>query len=201
MPCTGTLARHLAAALFIALLRLLAPPGADGQSLDVLSLDGRHIDPFRVAPASRATVFVFTRTDCPNSNRLAPTIEQLRREFEPRGVRFWLVFVDPAEPAPAIRAHLTEYGQHATAVRDPRHTLVEFSGATITPEAAVYVIGDGAPRLAYRGRIDDRYVDFGRARPQPLKRDLREALEALLSGRAVVPQTTPAVGCIIADVR
>ena len=98
-------------------------------------------------------------------------------------------------------AHLTEYGEQATAVRDPRHTLVEFSGATITPEAAVYVSGDGAARLAYRGRIDDRYVDFGRARPQPLKRDLREALEALLAGRSVVPQTTPAVGCIIADLK
>jgi hypothetical protein len=201
MISTGTVARQSAVALFIALLRLLAPPGADGQSLDVLSLDGRHIDPFRVTPASRATVFVFTRTDCPISNRFAPTIEQLRREFEPRGVRFWLVFVDPAEPAAAIRAHLTEYGQQASAVRDPRHTLVEFSGATITPEAAVYVSGDGAARLAYRGRIDDRYVDFGRARPQPLKRDLREALEALLAGRAVVPQTTQAIGCIIADLR
>lgn len=201
MLCTRTVARHSAAALVIVLVRLLAPAGADGQSLDVVTLDGGHIDPFRVAPASRATVFVFTRTDCPISNRFAPTIEQLRRDFEPQGVRFWLVFVDPDEPAAAIRAHLTEYGQQATALRDPRHTLVEFSGATITPEAAVYVSSDGPARLAYRGRIDDRYVDFGRARPQPLKRDLREALEAVLAGRAVVPQTTPAIGCIIADLR
>lgn len=190
-----------AAALFVAFLRLLAPTGIDGQSLDVLSLDGRHIDPFHVAPSTRATVFVFTRTDCPISNRFAPTIEQLRREFERRGVRFWLVFVDPAEPADAIRAHLSEYGQQTLGLRDPRHTLVDFSGATITPEAAVYVSGDGPPRLAYRGRIDDRYVDFGRARSQPLRHDLREALEAVLAGRAVVPQTTAAVGCIIADLR
>jgi hypothetical protein len=201
MLCTGITPRLPATALLIAFLRLLAPTGADGQSLDVLSLDGRHVDPFHVAPSKRATVFVFTRTDCPISNRFAPTIEQLRREFEPRGVRFWLVFVDPAQPAAAIRAHLTEYGQHAIALRDPRHTLVEFSGATITPEAAVYVSGDGPPRLVYRGRIDNRYVDFGRARSHPVKRDLREALEALLAGRAVVPQTTPAIGCIIADLK
>lgn len=195
------MARLSAAALFIGFLQLLAVAGADGQSLDLLSLDGRRVDPFHVA-AARATVFVFTRIDCPISNRFAPTIEQLRRVFEPRGVRFWLVYVDPAESPAAIRAHLTEYGQQATALRDPRHTLVEFSGVTITPEAAVYVSGgDKGPRLLYRGRIDDRYVEFGRARPRPSKHDLRESLEALLAGRAVVPQTTPAIGCIIADLR
>ena len=191
-----------ATAVFLVFLQLLALAGAHRQSLDVSSLDGRPVDPFRVAPSTRATVFVFTRIDCPISNRFAPTIERLRREFEPRGVRFWLVYVDPAESPAAIRAHLTEYDQHATALRDPRHTLVEFSGVTITPEAAVYTSGgDSGPRLVYRGRIDDRYVEFGRARPQPSTHDLRDALDAVLAGRAVVPQTTPAVGCIIADLR
>jgi hypothetical protein len=187
--------------LFIALMLLHAPAQATGQLLDVLTLDGQPIDPFNLAPSVRATVFVFTRTDCPIANRFAPTLEQLRREFEPRGVRFWLVFIDPAEPAPAIRAHLTEYDQHAAALRDPRHTLVALSGATITPEAAVYLSAEGPPRLVYRGRIDDRFVDFGLARPQPTKHDLQEALETLLAGRAVMPQTTPAVGCVIADLR
>jgi len=190
-----------AAAVFIVFLQLLTLAGADGQSLDLLTLDGRRVDPFHVASA-RATVFVFTRIDCPISNRFAPTIERLRREFEPRGIRFWLVYVDPAEAPAAIRAHLTEYDQHATALRDPRHTLVEFSGVTITPEAAVYTSGgDRRPRLVYRGRIDDRYVEFGRARPRPSTHDLRDALEASLAGRAVMPQATSAVGCIIADLR
>jgi hypothetical protein len=198
---TGTAARRAVAALVIALMPLHAQAQAGGQSLDVLTLDGQPIDPFHAAPSVRATVFVFTRTDCPIANRFAPTLEQLRREFEPRGVRFSLVYVDPAEPAGAIRAHMSEYGLHAAALRDPRHTLVALSGATITPEAAVYVTGEGPPRLIYRGRIDDRFVDFGLARPQPSKHDLREVLEALLAGRTMMPHTTPAVGCVIADLR
>jgi hypothetical protein len=72
---------------------------------------------------------------------------------------------------------------------------------TITPEAAVYISGAGTPRLVYRGRIDDRFVDFGLARPQPSKHDLQEVLDALVAGRAVTPHTTPAVGCVIADLR
>jgi hypothetical protein len=189
------------AVLFIALMPLQAWAHAAGQSLDLRTLDGQPVDPFDSAPSVRATVFVFTRTDCPIANRFAPTLEQLRRTFEPRGVRFWLVYIDPAESAGAIRAHLSEYGQHARALRDPRHTLVAWSGATITPEAAVYVRSQGPPRLVYRGRIDDRFVDFGLARPQPSTHDLRDALEALLAGRTVTPSTTPAVGCVIADLR
>jgi hypothetical protein len=198
---TGTAATRAAAALLIAVMPLRAPAQAARQRLDVLTLDGQSIDPFHSASSVRATVFVFTRTDCPVANRLAPTLEQLRRAFEPRGVRFWLVFIDPAEPARAIRAHLTDYDLHVGALRDPRHTLVALSGATVTPEAAVYVTGKGTPRLVYRGRIDDRFVEAGLARPQPSRHDLRQALDRLLAGREVIPHTTPAIGCVIADLR
>jgi hypothetical protein len=185
--------------LLVALMGLTVHPAA--QSLDVVTLEGQPVDPFQAEPSVRATVFVFIRTDCPIANRFAPTLEQLRRTFEPRGVRFWLVYVDPNEPAAAIRAHLAEYALHARALRDPRHSLVAFTGATVTPEAAVYVIREKGPRLVYRGRIDDRYVDFGRVRPRPSTHDLQQALEAALAGRTVTPATTPAVGCVIADLR
>jgi hypothetical protein len=193
--------RYAAIVLCLWLMPLHAAAQSVGKSLDVQTLDGKSIDPFNSGHSARATVFIFVRTDCPIANRFAPTVERLRREFAPRGVDFWLVFIDPAETAGMIRAHLTEYDLHAAALRDPRHTLVALAGATITPEAAVYVSGKGTPRLAYRGRIDDRFVDFGLARPQPSKHDLQQALEAVLAGRTVMPQTTPAVGCIIADLR
>ena len=69
----------------------------------------------------------------------------------------------------------------------------------MTPEAAVFVPAATGPRLAYRGRIDDRYVDFGRMRAQPTVHDLEDALAAILSGQAVPHETTPAVGCFIAN--
>jgi hypothetical protein len=193
--------RYVAIVLCLSLMPLFAAAQPAGQLLDVQTLEGKSIDPFNAGHSARATVLIFVRTDCPIANRFAPTIERLRREFAARGVNFWLVFVDPAETAGMIRAHLIEYDLHATALRDPRHTLVALSGATITPEAAVYVSGEGTPRLVYRGRIDDRFVDFGLARPQPSKHDLQQALDAVLAGRAVMPQTTPAVGCVIADLR
>jgi hypothetical protein len=82
-------------------------------------------------------------------------------------------------------------------VRDPDHALVKYAGAKVTPEAAVYAGG----RIVYRGRIDDRYVDFGVERPQATRRDLAEAIASVVAGRAVVQPKTQAVGCFIADFR
>ena len=46
--------------------------------------------------------------------------------------------------------------------------------------------------MAYRGRVDDRYVDFGVDRPAPTTRDLDQALTNLLAGTPVEPKTTRA---------
>jgi hypothetical protein len=66
----------------------------------------------------------------------------------------------------------------------------------VTPEAAVF---DARGRVVYRGRIDDRYVDFGLDRPEPTSRDLERAIQDLLAGRSVAVPRTQAVGCILAD--
>lgn len=175
------------------------PARPDERQTNVLDLQGRATDPLDIAGGMRATVLVFTRTDCPIANRLLPVVERLRAAYEPRRVRFWLVFVDPSEPAAAIRTHLTEFDQHSTAIRDPRHELVKMIGATRTPEAAVFVHDGPRSRLVYRGRIDNKFVDVGRTRRRATSHDLQDALEAALAGQTGGPRITQAVGCIIAD--
>lgn len=141
-------------------------------------------------------MFVFARSDCPISNRYAPEVRRLYEEYSPRGVAFWLVYPDPDETGESIRGHLESYGYPLEALRDARHRLVALTGAEVTPEAAVF-LADG--ELVYRGRIDDRYVNFGMARPEPRRRDLEEVLEAVAAGRRPEPRTAPAVGCAIRE--
>jgi hypothetical protein len=81
-------------------------------------------------------------------------------------------------------------------VRDTVQELVRHTGVTVTPEVAV--IGPGG-RVLYRGRIDDRYLDFGKDRPQPTERTLERALEAVLQGKPVPVRETQAVGCFLVD--
>ena len=82
------------------------------------------------------------------------------------------------------------------AVRDPGHTLVSRAQVHVTPEAAVF-LPDG--KLVYHGQIDDRYIDFGKDRLEPTKRDLEGKLEAIIKGEPVTPSSTRAIGCYIAD--
>lgn len=184
----------------MALILCIAAGGRSGggpEALKLVDLEGRQISPLG-ADGAPAIVFLFTRTDCPISNRYAPEVRRLHQKFAPLGVRFWLVYLDPGEPIETIRTHLKDYSYDLPVLRDPRHELVDLAGVTITPEAAVFTKG---AQLAYRGRIDDRYVTFGQQRPAPTIRDLQLALEAVLEGRPVVPKTTQAVGCYIEDLR
>lgn len=81
---------------------------------------------------------------------------------------------------------------------DAEHKLVSAAGITRTPEVAVFT-PDG--KLAYRGRIDDRYAGFGKKRPEPTQRDLRDALTAIIAGKKVPTPRTEAVGCSVPDLR
>ena len=147
---------------------------------------------------SKAIVCLFTRTDCPVSNSYAPEVRRLHEKFSPRGVSFFLVYPDADESADAIARHLKEYSYPFPGLRDPRHELVKKSGAKITPEAAVF---DPKGNLLYRGRIDDRFVDFGKERAAPTQHDLERALESILAGKPAPPPSGPAIGCFIADVK
>jgi len=147
---------------------------------------------------ARWIVCLFTRTDCPISNSYAPEVRRIYEKFSPRGVSFYLVYPDPDESPKLIEKHLKEYSYPFPALRDPKHELVKIAEAKITPEAAVF---DASGKLLYRGRIDDRYVDFGKMRAAATQKDLETALEAILSGKPAPTAGGPAIGCFIADVK
>jgi hypothetical protein len=146
----------------------------------------------------KAIVCLFTRTDCPVSNSYAPEVRRIYEKFAPRGVSFYLVYPDPDESPQMIQKHLKEYSYPFGGLRDPKHELVKLAEAKITPEAAVF---DASGKLLYRGRIDDRYVDFGKMRAAPTVKDLEQALEAILAGKPAPAAGGPAIGCFIADLK
>jgi peroxiredoxin len=145
----------------------------------------------------KATVFVFLATDCPNSNSYAPELARIFAAYRQRGVAFYGVYSDPAETAAGVRKHDHEYRIPFPALLDPQQILARETGAQVTPEA-VAVSSNGEVR--YRGRIDDRYADFGKARLHIQTRDLRTALDEILEGKAVARPYMPSIGCAIPGV-
>ena len=156
-----------------------------------------RLDGVSVAPLAGEgpVVLVFVRSDCPIANRYAPEMRRLHQSWKSAAVRMRLVYPDKDETPESIREHLSSHSLSIPALRDPKHALVAHAGASITPEAAVYLRGE----LRYRGRIDDRFPDFGKARAVPSRRDLELAVDALLASREVEVSRTEAVGCFLGD--
>jgi len=160
----------------------------------VVNLAGAAVDPLQSA-SGKITVLIFVRTDCPISNRYAPTIKRLAAAYADK-VSFWLIYPARNETADMIRKHERDFGFKIPAARDLQHSLAKKSHAAITPEAAVF---DANHRLIYHGRIDDLYEDFGRARRAPTTHELEDAIHAALSGKSPLTDAVPAVGCYISD--
>jgi hypothetical protein len=162
----------------------------------VQDLDGHAVDPMPKKNAA-AVVFIFTRCDCPISNRYVPEYCRLAEKYASRGVVFRLIYPEPDETADDIRKHQTEFQLPCEAFRDPQHALVHRCGIDTTPEAAVFL--DDRQTMVYRGRIDDRFVAFGVSRPEATIHDLEQAIEGALAGRSSKLVTTRAIGCPVVD--
>jgi hypothetical protein len=144
-------------------------------------------------PSEKPTVWLFMRTDCPISNRYAPTVKQLFEEYSSRGIEFLLIYPEPGVTADPIEKHRAAFGLRIPAVADPERRYAGMAGATTTPEAAVFV----KAKLVYRGRIDDRYVSLSKARPRPTQTDLEDVLRAIASGNVPSLRVEKAIGCAI----
>ena len=170
-----------------------ASAGAAASALGV-DLAGKRIDPLHTNPG-KVVVLIFVRTDCPISNRYAPTIQRISAGYTGMAT-FWLIYPDKAESSAAIEKHLHEYGYKLPALHDPQHSLVRLGQAQVTPEVAVF---DSGGQLVYHGRIDNWYVSFGHARPAPTTHELDDAIQAALKGNKPQVTTADGIGCYISD--
>jgi len=180
-------------------VRQMAPSNttAAADAFELTDVDGKPFN-LRQESKGRVHVAVFIRSDCPISNRAGPEVRELYAAFKAQGVDFYLIYVDPRESAKAIQTHLREYEYTCPALRDSKHALATATKATVTPEAVVF---DQDWKIAYRGRINNQFEDFGKSREKPTTHDLRDAIKATLAGRAVAEPVTKAIGCYIDDLK
>ena len=183
-------------ALFTIGVLSIAIPGlitATSSAIVVNDLDGRQHTFFSETNASRKPfVFIFVLSDCPISNSYTAEFKRLRSAFPE--IEFFRVYADSDITVSEARQHSRDYDCGFSGLLDPAQQLVAKSGVTRTPEAAVFSpIG----KLLYRGRIDDRYVDFGKKRDSPGQRDLENALVSILNKKPVQWPDKPPIGCFI----
>jgi peroxiredoxin len=172
------------------------PPelGAPCPDFRLPAVDGRTYarDDFGSA---RVLVVMFICNHCPYVKAVEDRLIRLAHEYGPRGVQLVGVCSNDAETYPddafdklAARWREKEYG--FPYLHDEAQEVARAFGAVCTPDIFVY---DRDRRLAYRGRIDDSWKDETRV----TRRDLAEALEALVAGGKPAPEQRPSMGCSI----
>jgi peroxiredoxin len=143
---------------------------------------------------SAATVVVFTCNHCPYALAWHDRIADAARDYADRGVRFLAINANDAERYPhdsyeAMRQRVNREDWPMPYLQDASQEVARAYGAKTTPD--VFVL-DGDGHLRYRGAPDSDYDDPGRRAAW-----LREAVDAVLEGRAPDPAETRPVGCSI----
>ncbi len=179
-------------------LRCLAPDfhlqGVDGQRYSLAS--------FRSA---RVLVVVFTCNHCPTAQAYEDRLIQLTKDFSPKGVL--VVAIMPNDPRSIsldelgytdmgdsfeemkIRAAAKQFNFPYLYDGETEATALKY-GPVATPHVFIF---DAERKLRYSGRIGDTE----KPTKTPASSDTRKAIEALLAGRPVMPETTKVFDCSI----
>jgi peroxiredoxin/mono/diheme cytochrome c family protein len=191
MRYSGALALGL-----VALSALVA--GADtGRPVDFRLQDFRGAwHPLDEARESKLVVIAFLGTECPLASQYAPRLADLARSYGHKGVVFYGVDANQQDAPSALARFAREHDLPFPFLKDVGNELADRLQVERTPEAFVL---DTERQVRYRGRVDDQF-GFGVHRPAPTRRDLAEALDALLAGRPVATSRTEPAGCRIGRV-
>lgn len=190
-------------------LLVAAPPkvetlaiGAKAPPFSLKGVDGKTWTLDDVS-AARILVLVFTCNHCPDARAASGRIREVAADYKDKGVT--LVAISGNDPR-GLRLDEIGYSVWGDSFEEMKHHAKENGwefpylydgdtqqatkayGAQATPHVFVF---DAGRQLRYTGRMDD-----GRRNPGPVeKSQLRDALDAMLTGKAPDPAVTRPVGC------
>jgi peroxiredoxin len=135
----------------------------------------------------KIVVIIFMGTHCPASNGYNQRMQELYRDYASKGVSVFGINANDREKAEEVLEHAKDHNLQFPVLKDVNHAIADAYGAQVTPESFVI---DKQGVLRYHGRIDDDMRG-----KNITSHDLRNALDALLAGKAVPVQETRVFGC------
>jgi peroxiredoxin len=174
--------------------------GSPAPDFKLPGVDGKEYSLKDFADA-KVLVVIFTANHCPTAQAYEQRITQMQADYKDKGVA--LVAISPNDPK-AVRLDELGYTDLSDSFDEMKirakergftypylydgdtQTTAEAYGCLATPHVFIF---DAARKLRYAGRIDD-----GEVKP-PKNLDARNAVEALLAGRAVPVEKTKVFGC------
>ncbi len=148
---------------------------------------------FEDAPA---LLVLFVCNHCPYVKHIRAGLAEVGREYQKRGVAVVAISANdvanyPQDAPDKMKEEAKAAGYTFPYLYDESQAVAQAFRAACTPDIFLF---DKNRKLVYRGQFDDSRP--GNGRPVTGK-DLRAALDAVLSGKPVPEQQTPSVGCNI----
>jgi peroxiredoxin len=148
--------------------------------------------------SGKGLLVVFMCNHCPYVIAVYERLNQLANEFSKKGIA--VVGINSNDPLykeadsfPNMKITSAEWKLPFPYLFDETQSVARAYDAVCTPDPYLYENVGGRFLLRYRGRIDDSWKDETKVRDQ----SLREAMLALLEGRAVGDDQIPSMGCSI----
>ena len=138
---------------------------------------------------AKAVVLMFIATQCPVSNGYNERMVALQNDYKSKNIVFIGINANKQESAEEVKQHAHDHGFEFTILKDQNNVIANKLGATVTPE--IFVLTPSLD-IVYHGRIDD-----SRREPAITSKDLRNALDEIVSGKPVTISETKAFGCTI----
>ena len=138
---------------------------------------------------AEAVVVVFTCNHCPVAQAYEERLVEFANDYKDKKVALVAINVsnDEVDKLPAMKKRAEEKGFEFAYLYDPSQEIGRKFGATVTPHAFVL---DKERKLAYRGAIDD-----SQNVQKVTKHSLRDAVDAVLAGKAPAEPETDQFGC------
>jgi peroxiredoxin len=143
-----------------------------------------------------ALLVAFICNHCPFVKHIAAGLAELATEYQKRDVAVVAVNSNDVENYPddspvKMAEEVKRRGYAFPYLYDETQSVAKSYGAACTPD---FYLFDKNRKLVYRGQLDSSRPDSG----IPVTgKDLRAALDAVLSGRPVAKEQKPSIGCNI----
>lgn len=139
-------------------------------------------------------VIMFTCNHCPFVKAYEDRLIQIQKDYSDKSVSLVAINSNetinyPEDTFEKMQIRVTEKSYNFPYLRDEDQSVASSYGASFTPEIFVFDIDR---KLRYHGRIDDN-----KDSDNVTSSDLRNALDELLSERAVTSSETHGIGCSI----
>ena len=164
-------------------------------SFRLQDIDGRTVTSDDFA-RSKGLLVAFWCAHCPYVRHIRAEFARFAQDFQQRGgavvaINSNDVAASPADGPDGMRQEAREVGYTFPYLFDGTQDVAKAFRAACTPDLFLF---DGAQRLVYRGQFDDSRPKS----PVPVTgKDLKAAVDALLSGSTVLPDQRSSMGCNI----